>query len=300
MRYRLSHRTTYRYDQPVTFAQCVLRLTPPSNARQTTTEARVDVSPAPAAVKWRTGPYGEPTQRVRIDEPHTRLVITSTARVEVHALRPKADGRSWEAVRAEAMSSCDMSATGPAAFLYPTAATPLVPAITDYVRTSFPPGRPLLEAAEELMRRIQRDFIYDGKATDVTTPAATAFAARRGVCQDFAHIMICGLRGLGLPAAYVSGYLRTVAPEGRPRLVGADATHAWVELWCGEAVGWAGFDPTNALLALDDHVVLAVGRDYADAAPIKGLILTPGAQSLTVEVDLAPEFDEVSARLTKA
>ena len=289
MKYRLTHRTTYRYEQPVTFAQCVLRLTPAPSDRQSVSRDRVDISPAPARVEMQTGPFGEPTLRVRIDTPHTRLVITATSRIEVRAHPPTPDGRRWEAVRTDAMSSRDMSATGPAAFLYPTPAAPLVSAITEYARASFPPGRPVLEAAEELMRRIKADFVYDDEATDVSTPAATAFAARRGVCQDFAHIMICGLRGLGLPAAYVSGYLRTVAPPGRPRLIGADATHAWVQLWCGGQIGWVGFDPTNALLALDDHVVLAVGRDYADAAPIKGLILTPGAQALTVEVDLAPD-----------
>ena len=291
MKYRLSHRTTYRYDQLVTFAQCVLRLTPVSSARQTVTGERVDISPDPARVESQSGPFGEPTLRVRIDTPHKRLVITSTSRIEVHTYPPMPDGLSWEAVRTDAMASRDLGATGPSAFLYPTAAAPLVPAITDYARVSFPPGRPLQEAAEDLMRRIKADFVYDDEATDVSTPAATAFATRRGVCQDFAHIMICGLRGLGLPAAYVSGYLRTVAPAGRARLIGADATHAWVQLWCGDNAGWVGFDPTNALLALDDHVVLAVGRDYADAAPIKGLILTPGAQALTVEVDLAPVSD---------
>jgi len=291
LKYRLTHRTTYRYDQPVTFAQCVLRLTPASSARQTVTNDQVEISPSPARIETEAGPFGEPTLRARIDAPHTRLVITATSRIDVHTYWPTPDGMSWEAVRAEAMASRDLSATGPSAFLYPTAAAPLVPEITDYARASFRAGRPLLEGAEDLMRRIKADFVYDDEATDVSTPAATAFAARRGVCQDFAHIMICGLRGLGLPAAYVSGYLRTVAPAGQARLIGADATHAWVQLWCGDVVGWVGFDPTNALLALDDHVVLAVGRDYADAAPIKGLILTPGAQALTVEVDLAPVSD---------
>ena len=139
------------------------------------------------------------------------------------------------------------------------------------------------------MARIRDEFRYDAKATDVSTSAEEAFAARRGVCQDFSHIMICGLRGLGLPAAYVSGYLRTLPPPGQKRLQGADATHAWVALWCGEDRGWVGFDPTNNLVARNDHVVLAVGRDYSDVAPIKGLILTPGDQSLKVEVDVIPE-----------
>ncbi len=133
------------------------------------------------------------------------------------------------------------------------------------------------------------DFVFDSSATDVKTPASQAFAARRGVCQDFAHIMISGLKGLGLPAAYVSGYLRTIPPAGQPRLEGADATHAWVALWCGDQLGWIGFDPTNAVLAQNDHIVLATGRDYSDVAPIDGIILAPGGQTLTVQVDVIPE-----------
>ena len=178
---------------------------------------------------------------------------------------------------------------GPASFLYPTRRTPVIAAITDYARTSFRAGRPIIEAAAEVMSRMHKDFVYDPEATDVSTPAAEAFTARHGVCQDFAHIMISGLRGLGLPAAYVSGYLRTRPPPGRPRLEGADATHAWVSLWCGEASGWVGFDPTNAILVQNDHIVLAIGRDYADVAPIDGIILAPGKQTLKVEVDVAPE-----------
>jgi transglutaminase-like putative cysteine protease len=141
------------------------------------------------------------------------------------------------------------------------------------------------------MGRMRRDFIYDSKATDVSTPPAEAFAARRGVCQDFAHIMICGLRGLGLPARYVSGYIRTIPPPGKPRLEGADATHAWVALWCGAEQGWIGLDPTNDLVVQGDHIVLASGRDYSDVAPIDGIILAPGKQTLKVEVDVVPETE---------
>ena len=143
------------------------------------------------------------------------------------------------------------------------------------------------------MTRIFHDFTYDGDATDVGTPAAKAFEARRGVCQDFAHIMICGLRGLGLPGAYVSGYLRTRPPPGGARLEGADATHAWVSLWCGAESGWVGFDPTNAILVRNEHIVLATGRDYSDVAPIDGILLAPGGQTLKVEVDVVPDGEEM-------
>jgi transglutaminase-like putative cysteine protease len=138
----------------------------------------------------------------------------------------------------------------------------------------------------DLSRRIKRDFAYDPRATLVSTPLATAFARRRGVCQDFAHVMIAGLRGLGLPAAYVSGYIHTRPPPGGPKLQGADATHAWVSVWCGPGLGWIGLDPTNAVAAADQHVILATGRDYSDISPVDGVLLGSGSQRLSVEVDM--------------
>jgi transglutaminase-like putative cysteine protease len=182
----------------------------------------------------------------------------------------------------------------PANFIYPTAMTKLNTAMTAYVAECFAPSRSIVEAAHDLSCRIRAEFAYDPDATLVSTPAIEAFGARRGVCQDFAHIMISGLRGLGLPAAYVSGYLRTIPPPGKPRLEGADATHAWVDLWCGNALGWVGFDPTNALIVAGDHIVLAAGRDYADVAPMGGVVLGPGEQTIDVAVDVVPD-DETHA-----
>jgi transglutaminase-like putative cysteine protease len=176
----------------------------------------------------------------------------------------------------------------PAHFLYPSRLVPLFDPATAYAADSFTPGRPIVAAVRELMQRVHDDFLYDPKATAVTTPLAEAFAARTGVCQDFAHAAIAGLRGLGLPAAYVSGYIRTLPPPGQPRLVGADASHAWVSLWCGAECGWLDFDPTNALVVGDDHIVVGRGRDYADVAPLDGVILASGGQTLTVNVDVSP------------
>jgi transglutaminase-like putative cysteine protease len=164
----------------------------------------------------------------------------------------------------------------------------LDPEICEYARASFSGERPILDGAAELMRRIKTDFVYDVGATTVSTMPAAAFALRRGVCQDFAHVMISGLRGLGLPAAYVSGYLRTVPRPGQARLEGADAMHAWVMVWCGDAVGWRGLDPTNAIPAGEDHIVLAIGRDYSDVAPIAGVVFASGEQRLAVAVDVVP------------
>jgi len=146
----------------------------------------------------------------------------------------------------------------------------------------------VLEAGQSLMAAIHREFRYDGAATQVDTPASEAFAARHGVCQDFAHVMIVAARAHVIPAAYISGYLRTIPPQGQPRLIGADATHAWAALWCGDALGWVGFDPTNDVLASTDHIFTAMGRDYADVAPIDGVVLGGGRQRVEVSVDVEP------------
>jgi transglutaminase-like putative cysteine protease len=291
--YTLRHVTTYAYEDAVTFARCVLRLTPRSSASQAVLKSSVQVTPRPLSTVERTGPFGERTLTVVIDKPHTELVIEARSRVEVSA-RPVGDphdSQPWESARTQAYVTRDLGPDGPAAFLYPTRRTPNAPSITAYARQSFAPGRPIVEAAAELMTRMHADFTYDPEATTVSTPALESFEARHGVCQDFAHIMIAGLRGLGLPAAYVSGYLRTIPPPGQPRLAGADATHAWASLWCGEARGWIGFDPTNAVFAENDHIVLAIGRDYSDVAPIDGIILAPGVQTLKVEVDVIPDIE---------
>ena len=290
MIYAVRHRTTYRYEAEVTFARCVLRLTPGSSATQTVLESSLSVTPEPSRSFDRSGPFEALTRTVVIEAPHRSLVIEALALVDVQTPPGRLDfGAPWESVRARCLETTDLGPTGPAAFIYPSVRAPLVAPITQYVRQSFPKGRGVVDAATELMSRIRADFTYDPKATDASTAPLEAFLARRGVCQDFSHIMICGLRGLGLAARYVSGYLRTTPPPGRPRLAGADATHAWVSLWCGEESGWVGFDPTNAILVQDDHVVLACGRDYADVAPIDGIILAPGKQTLKVEVDVIPQ-----------
>lgn len=295
MIYDLRHRTTYSYgDAAVSYARCVLRLTPVSNTHQTVLDADLKVTPRPSVRQERIGPFGERIVTVIVDKPHNTLVIDATSRVNVHAPKPPEAGDSlpWEVVRGAVMAAPSLEADGPAVYVFPTDRTPITPEITDYARQSFAPGRPIIEACAELNRRIHADFRYDPGATEVSTPVLEAFNARHGVCQDFAHIMITGLRGLGLSAAYVSGYLRTVPPPGQPRLEGADATHAWIMLWCGADQGWIGFDPTNAILAEDDHIILAVGRDYSDVAPIDGIILASGGQTLTVEVDVIPETEE--------
>jgi len=288
--YDLRHLTRYRYERPVAANTCTLRLLLRSIDGQSVLESRIDVAPSPVEWNERADIFGNRVVRMRIETPHRELVIKSTARVEVHRPAPPAPGLTpaWEAVARDAATAASMAADSPAFALYASRLVGIFEAATHYARQSFPPGRPIYEAAVELNARIQADFTYDTKATGVTTSPAAAFAKRSGVCQDFAHVMIAGLRGLCLPALYVSGYIRTVPPPGKTRLAGADASHAWVSVWCGWEFGWLGLDPTNAMAVGDDHIVIAVGRDYSDVAPVEGVILSSGSQKLDVAVDVIP------------
>lgn len=290
MIYEIRHLTTYAYGRPVPFARCILRVLPRDGQGQRVVRSRLDVMPRAAQRQDAVCFFGNHTTTLTIGRPHKELRLEMTARVEVG--RPAtpfpAMTRDWEEVARLAREAQSLAPASPAQFLYPSRLVPLVAAVTDYARESFAPRRPIFEAASELMGRFRADFEYDPDATEVSTPLAQAFAQRSGVCQDFAHIMIAGLRGLGLPAAYVSGYLRTIPPEGQPRLEGADATHAWVTVWCGPETGWIGLDPTNDLVVANDHIVTATGRDYADVSPLDGVLVGPGSQKLDVKVDVIP------------
>ncbi|MBK3401765.1 transglutaminase family protein [Methylorubrum populi] len=300
MIYTLRHLTTYRYARTVRFARCNLRLRPRDGDGQRVLESAVHVTPEPTRRLERRDFFGVDTLTLTLDEPHREFSVEAVSQVTIQrpVPPPPEAGLAWERVREAALALPSLGPDGPAHFQFPSHRVPLVPEVTDYARTSFSPGRSAYGAAVELMHRIRDDFRFDAKATTVSTPLAEAFTLRAGVCQDFAHVMIAGLRGLGLPAAYVSGYLRTRPPPGRPRLRGADASHAWVALWCGadhgagEGIGeggWIGLDPTNACVVRDDHIVVARGRDYGDVAPIDGIVASAGAQKLTVEVDVIPE-----------
>ncbi|AWI90114.1 transglutaminase [Methylobacterium sp. DM1] len=294
MIYSLRHLTTYRYARTVRFARCNLRLRPRDGEGQRVLERALHVTPEPTRRLERRDFFGLDTLTLTLDEPHREFAVEAASRVAVEraAPPPPESGLAWERVRDAALTLPSLGSDAPAHFQFPSQRVPLIAEVTDYARKSFSPGRSALSGAVELMHRIRDDFRFDAKATTVSTPLAEAFTLRAGVCQDFAHVMIAGLRGLGLPAAYVSGYLRTRPPPGRPRLRGADASHAWVALWCGPDAGeggWIGLDPTNACIVRDDHIVVARARDYADVAPIDGIVASAGAQKLTVEVDVIPE-----------
>ncbi len=289
MIYRVRHLTAYSYDTPVASATLALRVTPLDGATQRTIAHKVDVSPAPASVVFERDFFGNAVNVVTIEESHTELSIDATADVEVsYGAPPAGPGPAWEQVADLALHAHDMSPRAPAHFMFASPRIQLSPDVTRYAQQSFAKGRGIIEAARDLMTRIKREFAYEPESTEIWTPLQQAFAARRGVCQDFAHIMIAGLRGLGVPAAYVSGYLRTVPPPGKERLEGADATHAWVSVWCGPDHGWLGFDPTNAIDTGNDHIALAIGRDFSDVSPVYGVFVGSGANELRVEVDVIP------------
>jgi transglutaminase-like putative cysteine protease len=286
--YDIRHVTSYAYDSTVSFARCSLRLEPKSGDGQQLISHAVDIRPRPADRTVRHDFFGTHTESVLIETPHRSLRIDSRSRVSVSRSTPDraAQSPTWESIRDLAFEATSLGPASPIGYIF---ASPLVPVqrpVTGYASASFAPGKGILAGAVDLMHRIRTEFKYDPKATVISTPLTEVFEKRHGVCQDFAHVMIAGLRGLGLPAAYVSGYLRTIPPPGKPRLQGADATHAWVSLWCGQQMGWVGFDPTNDVLVENDHIVLAVGRDFSDVSPVDGIIVGSRKQKLNVAVDV--------------
>lgn len=293
MRYAIRHVTRFDYAEPVGLARCNLRLKPIRWSGQELHDYSLAVEPGGHTAPARAEAGLANVVRVVIDRPTRGLTIESRCHITVDRQVPvPASGDPTLAqVAARARDSRDAGPASPAAYLFPSPLIPLDSGIAAWCAADLDPDRGALEAGIALTRRIQREFEFDPTATLVDTPPHEAFLKRRGVCQDFAQIMISGLRAAGLPAAYASGYLRTLPPPGQPRLVGADATHAWVLLWCGPEHGWVGMDPTNGIWMASDHIVVAIGRDYTDIAPVDGIVLGSGAQDMHVSVDVEPLDD---------
>lgn len=290
MIYHVRHTTLVRYDAFVRLARFNLRLRPALWPTQTVTDFKLEVKPAPAVIQERKSAYPVNVARMVIETPLTELQVESRFKVDVSAevAAPERDDPSVADVAEAALRVDAIHPTAPSNYLFASSFTPMDPVIGAWGAETLGQGRGIVDAALDLTQRIREEFTYDPAATDTDTPAGEAFAARHGVCQDFAHIMLIALRCAGLPAAYVSGYLRTDPPPGKPRLIGADATHAWVMLWCGPERGWIGFDPTNGITMGSGHVFTAMGRDYADVAPMDGIFVGQGAQSVGVQVDVIP------------
>jgi len=287
MKYRIRHVTHYRYADGVSNSQHDLHLLPRNLPRQRCLSSALTIEPAPIVCRERTDYFGNRATHVVLATAHTQLTVTAQSLVEVESPPPLAVGEDvpWrEAVAAMAAPGCDLHTQE---MTYPSPlATPWAD-LRDYAWPSFSPDRPLLEASVDLMARIHRDFAYDPLATTIATPLAEVFDKRRGVCQDFAHLMIACLRSLGLSARYVSGYLSTTPPPGKPRLQGADASHAWLAIH-SPRFGFVDLDPTNDRVVGDTHVTLAIGRDFGDVTPLRGVILGGGRHELHVGVDVVP------------
>lgn len=290
MIYDIRHVTVYEYGSTVTFAHCALRLLPADEPGQKVEATVLQIDPEPAQMVERACFFGNRVTAITIETAHRELCVEARTSIEIDRSEPPRPETTsaFEEVREAAFEIASLAKESPAHFLHPSRFVPRFEPATDYARKSFPKGRPILAGATDLMLRMKADFKYDPKATLVSTPVSEAFEKRHGVCQDFVHIMIAGLRGLGLPAAYISGYIRTIPPPGKKRLEGADAMHAWVSIWCGPQTGWVGLDPTNAMMIGNDHIVLAKGRDYADISPVAGIILGSREQDVDVRVDVIP------------
>jgi transglutaminase-like putative cysteine protease len=288
--YDIRQTTSYSYASKVSYARHVLRLTPVDRPGQHVHASALEIDPAPVGRRGGEDFFGNHMTWIALNAPHDRLVVKVAARVTVEdGEEPDLFGAPpWETLRDDVFMTTDFGPMSPAQFVFPSRQVPLDPEIREYARESFPAGRPVLDGAVELMQRIKTDFAYEIGVTTVSTTAPMSFALRRGVCQDFAHIMISGLRGLGIPAAYVSGYLRTAQRPEDVTLQGSNAMHAWVLVWCGGSTGWYGLDPTNAVRAGAEHVTLAIGRDYADVAPIDGVVFASGGQKISVTVSVIP------------
>jgi transglutaminase-like putative cysteine protease len=290
MIYEIVHLTEYLYADPVSTSHHQLHLVPRASEHQTCRRQQLSVTPTPAVMSERVDYFGNRATYFELQEPHRRLAVTSRCEVEVlstAALLPADGGPPWESVRdsvrqpsgAEALAACEMT--------FPSQFVRLPAEVAAYAAPSFPARRPLLEAVADLTRRIHDELAYDPTATVVSTPVDEVLRLRRGVCQDFAHLQLACLRALGLPARYVSGYLVTTPPPGQPRLVGADASHAWISVYCPGG-GWIPFDPTNDVIPDDKHITVAWGRDFGDVTPMRGVIVGGSRHELHVSVDVSP------------
>lgn len=290
MRYDIGLKITYIYNSPAVGGRHVLRLRPAEvPGAQRRINALLDIRPRPAERRDFTDFFGNDATSIVFREAHDEIVFQVTARVE-RLVRPPDLDISPQLLRlAEEIDDWrDLGPDSPHHFLGPSPRLPSSPDMTAYARACLSPEMSALSAVRSLGESLHRDMEYDSDATTVDTPPAEAFRRRKGVCQDFAQIMIACLRGVGIPAGYVSGFLRTEPPPGKPRLEGADAMHAWVRAWCGVELGWIEYDPTNAVTVGLDHIEIARGRDYGDVSPVLGVLRISGSHTTEQAVDVVP------------
>lgn len=293
-RYHVIHETRYDYESPVSISRQLLHLTPRDCAWQTCLGHAILIDPLPALDAIRLDSFGNPVRQFAIESPHNSLLVRAESRIEVRPHLPDEPfgaSPAWERVRDALAYGALPIHLDACVYLFESPFVRVKREFAAYAARSFPPGRPLLEGVRALMAQIHREFRFDPEATTVATPVLQVLAEKRGVCQDFAHLMLSCLRSLGLPARYVSGYLLTRPPPGKPRMTGADASHAWISVYCPEGDGgaWVDFDPTNNLLPDTEHIILAWGRDFGDVSPLRGVILGGDTHTPEVAVTVAPE-----------
>lgn len=289
-RYRVVHETRYSYQSPVTLSQQLLHLAPRNFPYQHTEAHHVAIDPLQDEGSDGVDYFGNNTMRFALTTPHKKLLVRAESTLVLfarHDLERIKGTPPWESLRDIVQQSRHPAMHEACRFLYESPHVRWNDDLEDYARTSFTAGRALLDAALDLTERIFDDFEFDNSATEISTPLAQVLAGRRGVCQDFAQLMIGCLRSLGLPARYVSGYILTHPPAGQPRMIGADASHAWVSVFCPE-LGWVDFDPTNRCLVQREHITLGWGRDFSDVTPMRGIVLGGGEQQLQVNVTVTP------------
>ena len=289
MEYFVRHRTTYRYLQDVSHSWHLAHLRPRATPLQAVHDSSITLSLDTASRVAREDYFQNPCEWFSIDQPHTHLDMLAESRVTVQPApeRLSRDSIPWEEVRTRLENPQDDEERDVVQYLFDSPMTKFRSDIAAYGSVSFPPHRPILAGAMELMNRIHQDFRYDTTVTDVSTPLDRVFEIRAGVCQDLAHVGIAAMRAIGLPARYVSGYLLTAPPPGKPRLLGADASHAWFSVWA-PPFGWVDLDPTNNVLVGESHVTASWGRDYGDVAPVAGIILGGHDHVVEVGVDVIP------------
>lgn len=288
--YQIRHATTFSYGSPVSVCHNTLCLTPRSGPRQRVRQPRLRITPTPTVSTRRTDYFGNTVHMISLEVAHETLTIESLARATVEPWAPidPAGTPAWETIASSIREQQDPHWIDACPFLYDSTLVHRDAAAEAFGRAAFTPGRPILDAAIALTNLIHTSFAYESGATNVTTDSRQALTLKRGVCQDFAHVAIAVLRGLGLPARYVSGYLRTHPPPGKPRLIGADQSHAWFSVYAGPEFGWLELDPTNNVVCSTDHIRLAIGRDYADVAPVRGVFLGGAESTQRIEVDVEP------------
>jgi len=289
MIYSLNHTTTYQYGAAVSLSHHLLRLRPRDLSRQRCLHNELQIEPRPDVLCAHRDYFGNAITFVTIEGSHRSLVITSRSQVDVTAPTPPGPEQSpaWETARDISPDGNREEFLQTREFIFASLLIKKLPEFAAYAAPSFPPGRSLLKAVLDLTGRMHKDFKFDTHATNVATPLLEVFKTRRGVCQDFAQLEIGCLRAMGIAARYVSGYLETEPPPGKPRLAGADASHAWVSFHC-PGTGWVDVDPTNNLLVANRHITIAWGRDYSDISPVRGVIMGSGEHSMEVAVDVIP------------